>query len=311
MKKLLFIIVSSFLVQVSNAQTDTTDYFGQTPPSDSAVVFAPGLISLKGRLEGAIAFSPAGDELCLSVIPNIHSEDTELCPGCVILYSKKTGSTWSKLDTAYFAPKSSYCPIFSPDGQLVTFTIQGGDNGWGNIYYCNRTDTGWSQPQPFTRIINSERREAGHALTMNRTLYFSSGRNYSVSAGDVYRAKCINGEYTSVERVPNLSTPKDEDGVWVSPDESYAIVESWQDANMQDLYISFRKEDGSWTKLKNMGPKINSPGQDTRGKVSPDGKYLFFASDRCGNDDRDIYWIRVDKIIADLKKAAFAPILSK
>jgi hypothetical protein len=30
--------------------------------------------------------------------------------------------------------------------------------------------------------------------------------------------------------MPDLSTPGDEDGIWESsPDESYAIVESWQD----------------------------------------------------------------------------------
>jgi Tol biopolymer transport system component len=89
----------------------------------------------------------------------------------------------------------------------------------------------------------------------------------------------------------------------ISPDESYAIIESWQDANKKDLYISFRNEDDSWTKLKNMGPKINTPGFEGMPKVSNDGKYLFFWSDR--SVKICIYWIRVDKIINDLKDKTF------
>jgi len=38
-------------------------YFGQPEPGDQAQPFAPGLVSLRGRYEFALSFSPAGDEL--------------------------------------------------------------------------------------------------------------------------------------------------------------------------------------------------------------------------------------------------------
>jgi hypothetical protein len=114
-----------------------------------------------------------------------------------------------------------------------------------------RTEKGWSQPQPFSKPINSEFREAGHALTLDRTLYFSTGLPQDKGC-DVYRTMCVNETYTMAEYVPNLSTSADEDGVW----------------------------------------------------VSPDGKYLFFTGNNGKN--MDIYWIRVDNIIADLKKEVFA-----
>ena len=56
-----------------------------------------------------------------------------------------------------------------------------------------------------------------------------------------------------------------------------------------DLYISFKKEDGSWTNLKNMGSTINSRELDYCPMLSPDGKYLFFTSKRSGSGD--IYWV--------------------
>jgi Tol biopolymer transport system component len=71
------------------------------------------------------------------------------------------------------------------------------------------------------------------------------------------------------------------------------------DLGNSDLYISFKKEDGSWTKLKNMGNKINSPETDYCPMLSPDGKYFFFTSKRSGNGD--IYWVDA-KIIDDFLK---------
>lgn len=289
-------ILAGIISLTSIAQNNSTDYFGQTLPCDSAVIFAPGLISSNVNIYG-VTFSPARDELFLT----IYNEKMS-----ATLHSKLIDSMWSKFDTAFFAREPGLEIVaISPDGQLLTFTKSNPIAGWPyntDLYFCIRTDTGWSQARPFPEAINSEFREAGHALTSERTLYFASGRPTDDHKADIYRAKYINGEYTSVEYVPNLSTPADEDGVWISPDESCAIIESWQDENKKDLYISFRTEDGSWTKLKNMGSKINSSDYEGAPKVSKDGNYLFFWSNRSGK--LCIYWIRVDKIINELKKEA-------
>ena len=279
------------------SQNGTIDHLGQTPPGDSAIVLATHLIPDDYNIFG-IVLSPLDDEFFLTIYRGNSG---------TILHSRRIGSVWSELDTAFFANEKGLETItISPDGQLLTYTRSNPIAGWPyntDIYFCNRTDKGWSDTQPFPAAINIEFREAGHALTSDRTLYFASGRPTDDQKADIFMATCINGEYTTAEYVPNLSTPADEDGIWISTDESYAIVESWQDENKKDFYISFRNEDGSWTKLKNMGPKINSPGFEGTPKVSSDGKYLFFWTDRTGKFC--LHWIRVDKIISDLKKEVF------
>ena len=89
-----------------------------------------------------------------------------------------------------------------------------------------------------------------------------------------------------------------------------------------DLFVSFKKEDGSWTKGKNMGADINSSATEYCPTVSPDGKYFFFTSNRKayksysetpltyeekirilnshGNGLGDIYWVDA-RIIEELK----------
>jgi hypothetical protein len=293
--KIYLKFILAFILPVSCfSQNCIIDYFGQTPPGDSAIILATNLIPQDYNIFG-IVLSPLDDELFSTIYKNNSG---------TILHSKRIGSAWSKLDTAFFANEKGLETItISPDGQLLTYTKSNPIAGWPyntDIYFCNRTDKGWSDARPFSAAINSEFREAGHALTIDRTLYFASGRPTDDQKADIFRAKYINGEYTSAEYVPNLSTPSDEDGIWISTDESYAIVESWQDENKKDFYISFRNDDGSWTKLKNMGPKINTPGFEGTPKVSSDDKYLFFWTDRTGKFC--IHWIRVDKIISDIKK---------
>ena len=65
-----------------------------------------------------------------------------------------------------------------------------------------------------------------------------------------------------------------------------------------DLYISFKKEDGSWTPAKNMGEKINSKTTDYAPSLSPDGKFFFFTSNVEGSSD--LYWVS-SQVIENLR----------
>lgn len=292
------IFILAFIISTNCfSQNRPIDFLGQTPPSDSAIILTTDLIP-KGYNIFSIVISPLEDELFLTIYKDTSS---------TTLHSKRIGSIWSKLDTAFFANEKGIETVnISPDGQILTYTKANPIEGWSNntdLYFCTKTNVGWSDAQPFPPAINSEFREAGHALTSNKTLYFASGRPTDDHKADIYKSKFINGEYTTAEYVPNLSTPADEDGIWISPDEEYAIVESWQDENKKDFYISFRNDDNSWTELINMGQKINTPSFEGTPKVSNDGKYLFFWSDRTGVFC--MHWIRVDGIVNDLKKEIF------
>ena len=63
-----------------------------------------------------------------------------------------------------------------------------------------------------------------------------------------------------------------------------------------------------------MGPEVNSDTNEMCASVSPDGKFLFFSSARCGNGD--IYWIDTkiideQKYIGTQKKTTTRQIIKK
>jgi Tol biopolymer transport system component len=90
---------------------------------------------------------------------------------------------------------------------------------------------------------------------------------------------------------------------FISPDGDYILFSADKEVGGRsiDLFVSFRKKDGSWTNRIHLGENINgSFNNDNIGAiVTPDGKYLFFIS--VGKDRPfGIYWVDA-KIIEELK----------
>jgi hypothetical protein len=63
-----------------------------------------------------------------------------------------------------------------------------------------------------------------------------------------------------------------------------------------DVYISFKKYDGTWTHPKNMGPSFNTQKNENPIDVSPDGKYMFLYL------NGDMYWRGIDNLVDSLKR---------
>lgn len=76
---------------------------------------------------------------------------------------------------------------------------------------------------------------------------------------------------------------------FIDPDERYLIFDIISGIEgsqyMNDLYISFRNPDGSWTEAIDMGAPVNTDELESCAFVSRDGAWLFFC--RAGN----IFWV--------------------
>jgi hypothetical protein len=274
------------------AQKVNFDYFGLTPPGNIPIKFASEIISKDGGKAAFFMYSPDGTEATVCLV---EAKQT------AYLMTKENGN-WSPPKPAYFIDDDSLVnyPTFSPDGKYFWFT--GGNNarhGWGDLYVSEKNGQIWGKPIHLPYPVNSERREGGFSLTMNNTLYFTSGRDDKHNCcSDVYRSRFINGKYSVVERMNNLSTDADEESLFISPDENYIIVQSWRQEGigMHDFYIAYRDENDSWTPLILMDTVINTKDLEVMPVVSPDGKYFFFSRVNVAKRDIDIYWVSTKKI---------------
>ncbi|MCB2220341.1 MAG: hypothetical protein KQI35_08105 [Bacteroidetes bacterium] len=261
-------------------------YFGENPPGDTARLFSPSVISTP-RNERDLALSPDGTEIFYSMV----------LPGnnlSVILYLQHDGAFWSGTQIAPFSGRySDIEPAFTPDGQKLFFVSKrpidtlSKKSEW-NIWFTEKSKSGWTRPQALKFPVNVEGDEYYPSISSNGNLYFTAQREDSFGGEDIYMSRMIAGEYQQpVNLGEGVNSASYEFNAYVAPDEQYLIFSSFgreDGLGGGDLYISYRVNDTMWTPARNLGPEINSNKLDYCPLVSPDGKYLFFTSQRVDPD---------------------------
>ncbi|MEM8906601.1 MAG: hypothetical protein AAGD05_02040, partial [Bacteroidota bacterium] len=170
-----------------------------------------------------------------------------------------------------------------------------------DIWYIEKTTQGWSAPINAGPKINSTGNEYYISFTEEGTMYFSSNVNAPEerkgSDLDIYYSKFVNGQFQDAVALGTaINTEEYEADVFVDPKEQYLIFCSTRSGSYGrgDLYISFKKPDGTWTTSLNMGKTINTKHHELCPFVSADGKYLFYTS------NEDIFWVST-QIFKELK----------
>lgn len=300
---LLLIIV---LTGCSPEKQISIDYFGQTPPGLKAELFAPGIVTTNRNEHSPLAFSPDGTVLLWATMDASYR-------GTLWEMNYENGS-WSKAVTPSFADTISayFCPTFSLDGNILFFSSRrsapGYRQGRGNrIWTVKRKSNDWENPVPLDTIV-SKAEEFSHSISKNGTLYFSSPLDSANTSLNICKSEKTKTGFSKPELLPfGINSIGYEDGPYISPDEDYLIFESTRPEGIggsHDLYITFKDNTGNWKTPVNMGPKINSSSMERFPRVSPDGKYLFFASNRDQSEGKvgfDYYWIDAT-VIAELRK---------
>ncbi len=308
MKKILLLLLTGFFC-TSCTQTETNfletkdAYFGQTPPGDSAVVFAPGIFSLPDRLESSITFSPDGKELYFQVVEIANNKASYK-----IYYTKYVNNKWTEQVEAPFSANNkigSSSPFISADGKSLYFVRD------GDIWMVERTIEGWGEPQLLPSPINSTSRENSYTETADGVAYISSKRPGGFGGIDNWRIARLSDQSLQAENLgPILNSPSFDVSPCIAPDGSYLIFGSERNGRRGEahLYISFNKGNNEWTTPVNMnscGAKINNEtAHHNSPSLSPDGKFLFFVRHETMLD-MDIYWVSAS-IIDDIRTQVFA-----
>ncbi len=298
----------------------TGPYLGQKPPGIKAELFAPGIISTS--LDDAkILFSAEGRECYFSVRGSTFKSDY------FILSTQMEDNHWTTpILMNLIKNKNNMYPFITKNSKKLFFTSswikKGTKEKCSNIMYLLKENGDWGLPRIVTYGEKNEKMQGYFvSATSNGNLYFQMSQ-------DIYMSIYLNGNYLKPEKLSNKINSRGFEGhPYVSSDESYLIFDAIRNDNFvnSDLYISFKDKNGEWLGARKMGEDINGPSHDFGPFVTPDGKYLFFNSDRMkntkrkeienkelsfqelqdlqnapGNGSSDFYWVDA-RVIADLK----------
>ena len=264
-------------------------YFGQQEPGLQAQPFAPGLVSLRGRYEFALSFSPAGDELLFT--QQVPEQSVS------VYHSRVEGDAWTEpapIRLSDGARREEMEAFFAPDGERIFFAPY--DEGMDvRIWSLEVGPDGWRNPRELASPVADD--PAFYPTMSNRgTLYYTN-----LAARRVFRASSMVSPVSSVEDA-GLEFGGH---AFIAPDESFVLVDARESDSLggSDIYVAFRRPDGSWARPRHLGAEVNSGFDETCPSLSADGRYLFFSRYDEPDDVSDIYWIDSAVIDAVRKEA--------
>jgi len=274
------------------SQVYAGSFLGLTPPGTSPEIFGPTRISTSEFDERDITFSSDLQEIYFT-----RSSGLRQIP-MSIFFTEQTEFQWTYPAKASFS--SGYAEAeaaITPAGdQLMYISRQPVPNqpetGNWDMWITDLNNEVWGPPRyvgaPFTHGFYP-------SMATSATVYYTTPGN------DIFRSKPVEGNYITSERLPaSINTEFEEYNAFISPDENYLIYTRYSQEPQHhggDLYISFQVR-GKWSESINLGEGINSPYHEFCPTVSPDGRYLFFTSNRFGNND--IFWVDA-QVISQLR----------
>ena len=197
-----------------------------------------------------------------------------------------------------------YLPLISPDGSLALFTKAYMKKEINSIYGDRfveeftvskaSDDKGlvFSPGEPLPYPFNSGKNQGAASISIdNKTLFITIcefvSRDYDNC--DIYMSTRTSDGWSELKSLgPNINGVKTwESQPSISADGKTLYFASIRESNIgfdpdnptSDIYYSTKDEKGNWTKAKNLGPKINTPGNEKSPFIHSDSQTLYFSSD--------------------------------
>lgn len=268
---------------LASASTELTGpYLGQVRPGGTPRLFAPGVVSNRANFEhSAAVLSPDGQELFWCTSVNMRTDPPG--EGQRLYFMRQVDGVWTAPEIAPFTEGITLPvqrPVFSPDGSrlYIEYSSNPIAEDDSDIYVVEREGDGWSAPVSVSPVINTGAMERLHCVTPDGSLIFS--RDPFTSREGVYITRLVEGAFTEPEKLGEpFDSAAHELAIVIAPDESYLLTDVTRSGMTDELYVSYRQPDGSWTE------RIRAP-YECGGflALSPDGEYLFFLGE-------GIYWV--------------------
>lgn len=247
-------------------------------PSSIPKIFAPNIVSTKLN-QRDITISPDGSEIYYTIFNSGFDGN--------IYFIEKTGDEWSLPTVAPFSGADKDLePAFAFQGNRLYFSSRRGSSDY-DIWYVEHDNNGdWSEPINVESPVNTSQNEFYPSVANDGSLYYTAEYSHGFGGEDIWYAKFVDGAYQTPIPLENVNSDTDEFNAFVDPNERYIYFGSFgrpDGFGGGDIYLSSMGANNTWNEPINLGEFVNSNRLDYSPTVSPNGRYLFFTSERGTN----------------------------
>jgi outer membrane protein OmpA-like peptidoglycan-associated protein len=192
---------------------------------------------------------------------------------------------------------SEYFPSLTIDGKTLVFTRrpQGRNE---DFFSAEQQGQGWSSALPLPGTVNTAYNEGAQQISQDGKWLVFTGCDFPDGYGscDLYISyRTAEGWSRPQNLGPNVNTSSWETSPCLSPDKQSLYFSSTRPGGWgaADLYVSRLMPNGRWSAPENLGPEINTAGDEKAPFMHADNESLYFTSDGLqGYGGSDIFLVR-------------------
>lgn len=194
--------------------------------------------------------------------------------------------------------ESEYFPSLTIDGQALIFTRRVGNRN-EDFYVSEAGPDEWKPASPIEGI-NTPQNEAGQQVSADGKWLVFTANNMPGGFGnfDLYISFLEKNGWTSPLNLGGTVNSEWWDSQpCLSPDKKdlYFASRRYGGLGGSDIYVSRLQPNGRWSEPENLGPGINTPGDDQCPFIHADNQTLYFVSNGWpGYGGNDLFFVRKD-----------------
>lgn len=174
-----------------------------------------------------------------------------------------------------------YYPSVTIDGKHIIFTRR--QNGDEDFYESVLIDGKWSKATALGGRVNTNLNEGAQNISQDGEWIIFTGCNYPEGQGscDLYISYKTKQGWSEAENLgPYVNTDFWESAPSLSPDKRNIYFSSNQSGGYggKDIWVTHRNASGIWGRPTNLGPVINTAGDESCSFMYADNQTLFFNS---------------------------------
>lgn len=194
-------------------------------------------------------------------------------------------------------PESEYYPSVTVTDSLLVFTRMTG-RAREDFIESRVNGSGFGKWKLINGDINLETNKGALSVSQDGEWMVFAGQlsTQSYKSFDIYISYYTPQGWSEPQSMgDNINTDAYESAPALSPDKRVLYFISTREGGYggSDLYVSYRQPNGKWGPAKNMGPDINSAGDEKAPFIHADNQTLYYTSDGLpGYGNSDLFMIR-------------------
>ena len=177
---------------------------------------------------------------------------------------------------------SEYYPTITIDGDKLVFTRRVRNTN-EDFFEATNDHNNWNKALALTGSINTNMNEGAQNISQDGQWLIFTGCNFPDGVGscDLYISYLTAEGWSAPENLGNrINTEFWESAPSLSPDKRDLYFSSGRPGGYggYDIYVSHRLPNGRWSEPENLGPAINTAGDETTPFIHADNQTLYFTS---------------------------------